>query len=428
MSSRIILVIVLTIILTVTCSKPPANVVRPQTGMKSVMYNPSSTKVHPAYTVYHNSANSSILMVKVFPSELLFSDANAEQKMMAKLSIKYQLNEIKDKESTNLADSGSYRYTIYKENADKRFFTRIPLKAESGKLYELRISITDRTRNEESIGFLMVDKTSLFSQQNFLLTEVSQNMTFFEPFVVGNEPFKIDHQIDTFKVVYVSYYGEEAPLPRPSFSLAREKDFLSKPDSLWVLKYNKNTVYQLSYEGIYLFRFDTTINEGLTVLNFGDDYPRVKKAQQMVDPIAYLSSSVEYEKIKNSDNLKLAVDNFWSQLAKGKLDRARELIRIYYNRVYFANYYFTSFKPGWKTDRGMIYLIYGPPQAVTRSGATEKWIYYTNNFNTSLNFTFVYTSSPYTNNNYVLQRSESFETYWRQAIDTWRSGRIFIFE
>ncbi len=428
MNRRILFIYISVIALTVTCSKPPANVVRPQTGMKSAMYNPSSTKVHPSYTVYHNSDNSSILMVKVFPSELLFSDANPEQKMMAKLSIKFQLNEIQDQTSTILADSGTYRYTIYKENADKRFFSRIPLKTETGKLYELKLSLTDRIRNEEVISFLMVNKTALFSQQNFLLTEVTQNFPFFDPFIVGNNPFKIEHRIDTFRHVYVSYYGTEPPLPRPSFSLAREKEFLSKPDSLWVLKYNKNTVYQLSYEGIYLFQFDTTIKEGLTVLNFGDDYPRVKKVQQMVDPIAYLSSSVEYENIKNADNLKIAVDKFWSQLAKGKLDRARELIRIYYNRVYFANYYFTSFKPGWKTDRGMIYIIYGPPQAVSRVAGSEKWIYYTNNFNTSLNFTFVYTPSPYTNNNYVLQRSESFETYWRQAIDTWRNGTIFIFE
>ncbi len=426
--NRLLLINLLALFLTVACSKPPANIVRPQTGMKSAMYNPGTTKMHPAYMVYHNSDNSSILMVKIFPSELLFSDANAEQKMMARLSIRFQLNEVKEQGTTTMADSGSYRYTIYKENADKKFFTRIPLKTETGKLYELRISATDKIRNEENISFLMVNKTTVYSQQNFLITEAAQNIPVFEPFIVGNNPFKFEHRIDTFSLVYISYYGSDPPLPRPSFSLAREREFMNKPDSLWILKYNKNTRYQLGYEGIYVIRFDTTLTEGLTVLNFGDDYPRIKKVKQMVDPIAYLSSSAEYEKIKNADNLKLAVDKFWAGLANNKLDQARELIRIYYNRAYFANYYFTSFKPGWKTDRGMIYLIYGPPQAVSRLAGTEKWIYYTNNFNTSLNFTFVYTPSPYTNQNYVLQRSESFETFWRQAIDTWRSGRIFMFE
>lgn len=428
MMNRLPFISLFALFLTVACSKPPANVVRPQTGMKSAMYNPGYTKMHPAYTVYHNSDNSSILMVKIFPSELLFSDANAEQKMMARLNIRFQLNEVNDQGTTIMADSGSYRYTIYKENADKRFFTRIPLKTETGKLYELRISATDKIRNEENISFLMVNKTTLYSQQNFLITEAGQNIPVFEPFIVGNDPFKIEHRIDTFSFVYISYYGSDPPLPRPSFSLAREREFMNKPDSFWILKYNKNTRYQLGYEGIYVIRFDTTITEGLTVLNFGDDYPRIKKVKQMVDPIAYLSSSAEYEKIRNAENLKLAVDKFWAGLANNKLDQARELIRIYYNRAYFANYYFTSFKPGWKTDRGMIYLIYGPPQAVSRLAGTEKWIYYTNNFNTSLNFTFVYTPSPYTNQNYVLQRSESFETFWRQAIDTWRSGRIFMFE
>jgi GWxTD domain-containing protein len=203
---------------------------------------------------------------------------------------------------------------------------------------------------------------------------------------------------------------------------------MEKPDSIWILDYNRNTNFQLGYEGIYHFRFDTNRREGLTVFNFGPDYPRIKQPRQLVEPLAYLTSSVEYDEMKRSANLKLAVDNFWLGMTSNNMDRARELIRVYYNRAYFANYYFTTFKPGWKTDRGMIYIIYGPPQAVYRQAGVEKWIYYQNNFTTSLTFTFDFAPSPYTMDNFVLQRSEGYDGYWRRAIDSWRNGTIFLFE
>lgn len=410
------------------CSAPKTDVVRPQTASKSGMYNPTTTKLHPSYTVYHNSDNSSVLMVKVFPVELLYSDANADRNLIAKLKITFQLTEITDPSSSALADSGTYEYVLQKENAEKRFITQIPLKATRGKIYELRINALDRTRNEENITFKMVDKTSRFSQPNYVVMDYVQNLPYFEPFVTGDAPFRIEHPTDTFSRVFISYFGQESPLPRPSFSLTREREFMEKPDSLWILEYQRRTPYKLGYEGIFHFQFDTTIREGLTVMNFGADFPRIRQPRQMVEPLAYLTSSVEYDEIKKADNPKLAVDNFWLSLTNNNMDRARELIRVYYNRVYFANYYFTTFKPGWKTDRGMIYIIYGPPQAVARTPGSEKWIYYKNSFANTLTFTFDYKPSPYTLANFILQRSEGYDGYWRQAIDTWRKGSVFIIE
>jgi GWxTD domain-containing protein len=327
-----------------------------------------------------------------------------------------------------LADSGSYEFTILKENAEKRFLAQLPLKAEMDKIYELHVSARDVIRNEVHNEYIIVDKISPYAQQNYKVTEMINNLPFFEPCVTGSAPFRFAYRNDTFHIVYISYYGQESPLPRPSFSLTREREYMEKPDSLWILNYQKSSPYLLAYEGIYHFQFDTTTAEGLTVFNFGPDFPRIKRPQQMIEPLAYLTSSVEYEEIKKSMNQKLAIDNFWLSLTNKSMDRARELIRVYYNRVYFANYYFTTFKPGWKTDRGMIYIIYGPPQAVTRYAGTEKWIYYTNNFASTLTFTFDFVPSPYTTDNFILQRSEGYDGYWRQAVDTWRKGNVFMLD
>jgi GWxTD domain-containing protein len=147
----------------------------------------------------------------------------------------------------------------------------------------------------------------------------------------------------------------------------------------------------------------------------------------MIEPLAYLTTTPEYDALKKSTNQKLAVDNFWIEKA-GSVDKARELIKVYYNRVFFSNFFFTSYKPGWKTDRGMIFIIYGPPQQVKVTPTQEKWIYYKNNFSTTVTFTFDYVASAFTRDNYILERADNYDSYWRQAVDSWRKGSIFLID
>ena len=76
----------------------------------------------------------------------------------------------------------------------------------------------------------------------------------------------------------------------------------------------------------------------------------------------------------NAEDKKLALDKFW--LAKaGSEERGKELIRKYYNRVQDANNYFSSYTEGWRTDRGMISIIFGKPNVVTRTRREEIWSY-----------------------------------------------------
>src|SRR5205085_2026998 len=59
----------------------------------------------------------------------------------------------------------------------------------------------------------------------------------------------------------------------------------------------------------------------------------------------------------------------------GSNERARELLKRYYGRVKEANRNFTSYCEGWKTDRGMIFIIFGPPVNVYHSRRDEVWVY-----------------------------------------------------
>ena len=88
--------------------------------------------------------------------------------------------------------------------------------------------------------------------------------------------------------------------------------------------------------------------------------------EAMIEPLAYLATPDEMEDMRSSPKPKIALDEFWIKCGSN-VDKARELIRIYYTRVLYANFYFTSYKEGWRTERGMIYIIYGPPDKVYKT-------------------------------------------------------------
>ncbi|MBN2481244.1 MAG: GWxTD domain-containing protein [Bacteroidales bacterium] len=393
----------------------------------SSMYNPSGARLHPAYTVYHENPGMSLLIIKIFPVELLYSGGIEPDQLIGQVKITYYLNDLTDPDRPFQADSGVHIYNIRREDAQRRFITQIPMRTTAGKFYQLTVVARDQVRKEESQTNLYVDRRSEFSGQNFMIIDVNENIPFFQPYVLGDAFFRIRSAVVRYDTVYVSFYGQEIPLPRPSFSLARENEYFRNPDSLWVMSFTNDNIYRLNYQGIYHFQFDTVGDAGLTLFNFGPSYPHVEYAEELIDPLAYLTTSAEYAEMKGAQNLKLALDNFWLDKA-GSPERARELIRIYYNRVYYSNYYFTAARPGWKTDRGMIFIIYGPPQTVTTTTNQEKWVYYRNNFTSAVTFIFDLVPTTYSLENYVLQRSENYDTYWRQAVDTWRRGNIYLID
>ena len=102
-------------------------------------------------------------------------------------------------------------------------------------------------------------------------------------------------------------------------------------------------------------------------MNFGLSFPAMNTPDDMIEPLAYLASEDEMIALSVQVlNLNLHLMNFWIKCG-GNIEKARELIRIYYTRALYANYYFSSYREGWRTDRGMIYIIYGPPDKVYKS-------------------------------------------------------------
>ena len=87
-----------------------------------------------------------------------------------------------------------------------------------------------------------------------------------------------------------------------------------------------------------------------------------------------------------------------------------------------ANKLFSTFKEGWKTDRGMMYVIFGEPDEVIRNGREEVWYYTKGPDNDKLLFSFSMIRSPYAERQYVLKRDPNLSDPWMKAVKYWRQG------
>ena len=57
------------------------------------------------------------------------------------------------------------------------------------------------------------------------------------------------------------------------------------------------------------------------------------------------------------------IENFWRRRDPNPDTEENEFREEYYERIAYANEHYTSGIPGWKTDRGRIYIAWGKPDS-----------------------------------------------------------------
>lgn len=158
-------------------------------------------------------------------------------------------------------------------------------------------------------------------------------------------------------------------------------------------------------------------------------YPIPTTPRELARPLAYLMENKNYNQlmsIEDPDSLKAAIDQFWLSNIPDK-QKASDVIEKYYQRVETSNKMFTNFKKGWKTDPGMIYILFGSPLFVDYHVKRMIWFYSYDRTNERKRFTF---DQPTMNNrgfpfeHYILQRGFGYNSIEYQQVRLWRSGEI----
>lgn len=159
------------------------------------------------------------------------------------------------------------------------------------------------------------------------------------------------------------------------------------------------------------------------------NYPSLKTPQELAAPLYYIMDDKEYEKlisIEDPQELKKAIDRFWLKNIKNS-KIAQNVISLYYERVEEANKQFANFKEGWKTDMGMVYILFGPPWYINESLSQISWAYSYNFDDFETNFYFQaprIKTKDFPFYNYLLLRTTRYHQLLYRQTELWRNGLI----
>ena len=403
----------------------------------SHIYNPTRSFFTPSYSISTLPDESAMLSIRLFERNMFFSEANPAGVPTAIISISANLYKIMQG-ARILTDTITYDISVVKDPQKVEYVFDIPLKTESASQYLVEVKVIDRLRILTSQTFLTFNNLSPFNRYNFFIKDYFTERQLFSRILRLDEYINLYYTRGHFDSLYISYFKPFDRIPDPPYMMLPQKQIDYEPETTVALAYSDTLPIMLPRNGIYMFSVDREIKDGYTLFNFGESYPTITTPEDMIEPLLYIATKDEVDQMKADPNLKIALDNFWIKCG-GNIEKARELIRIYYNRVLYSNIYFTSFTEGWRTERGMIYIIYGPPDKVYKSLDGETWGYRKQTVRSSwggrysvtedyINFIFKQRDNIFSENDYFLSREDALVTQWDQAVLSWRQGVVFRFD
>ena len=95
----------------------------------------------------------------------------------------------------------------------------------------------------------------------------------------------------------------------------------------------------------------------------------VADLDEAVEQLRYIAKKDEVSKMKDapSEKRRQVFLEFWRSKDPTPGTDENELMNQYYERIQYANHNFGSFSTGWKSDMGMVYVIFGPPNDIERN-------------------------------------------------------------
>lgn len=97
--------------------------------------------------------------------------------------------------------------------------------------------------------------------------------------------------------------------------------------------------------------------------------PELKTAYKkwLENDVAYIITDQEkkaFRALATDEERENFIENFWRRRDPNPDTEENEYREEYYERIAYANEHFTSGIPGWKTDRGRIYITFGKPDSI----------------------------------------------------------------
>jgi GWxTD domain-containing protein len=364
--------------------------------------------------------NDSITSVNIAlnPNELLFSK-NTKSEYIARYSIAYKV--FKSYNDEEAIDTTEIHYSLNQKKSKRlKKNHKIKMFVPKGANYVVQLTLKDENRQQEKSKFIPLMKTNEHSESFFTINSKNNS----EKGNYQKDSFNISYGLDIPKTLKVlTFKRQSVSAPKP-YEVSYTFSFLGDPDSSWfvTIPSAKEAAFPPLKDGFYHFITDTINKKGFSTFHVSQEFPKTTSLSDAIGAMGYLLSKKDYARLITNQDKRMAFEWEWKKIASGK-NRARNLIKQYYETINEANQLFTSYKPGWSTDRGMIYIVYGIPSVVYRYDDAEVWIYGEENNLLSEVFNFSKINSSLSPNIYELERNINYKTSWDRMVTSWKEDR-----
>lgn len=354
---------------------------------QSKPYDFESTSLH-----VNTAATTTEIFVELDRSELLYTRENPQSQFVAQLSFNYL------DQTTLITDT-------LQSDSPRELRIRLPLTSSSGRFKMETIDLNRKTSVK-----------TVVASREFVVWNLNEDWAVCGSSVSTGTEIEIRGLEN--EVWYVRTVLPDNFLPSPPFSGGRDK-FKDITDSLKDQCYGTWTAIEGSQRFV----------AGNSDVEFGlygrsKEFPELVNVYDLIEASRYIATVSEFKALTTAEHPKQALDDFWMKCGDTP-EKSRELIKTYYGRVEEANRYFSGLLEGWRTDRGMVHIVMGPPNRVSRDNWGEYWIYGDEASNNNLTFRFRKKQHPIDNNVYILERSSMYRMTWETFVTSWRNGRVY---
>lgn len=380
------------------------------------LYNTSANQYAPGLHIFHKTPNNPQLFAKVPLNQLSYAGQGASSE--ARFKVTYQI--YKNYEYRTLFDSGSRSFTFSKEqvrNRDNKHTVTFTI-PKAKQYYLVEVEVHDLVADQKARTFIYYRPYEKGYDQRFLIRHHSNGELHTRNFISRGAPFTLKTASSNDSLVIKKYPSDNFNPAAPPFKedvTNRELPVIS-PDTSF--KVGIDQTISLNSTGFFSIQGSSDAAT-LTLRVVKSHFPKLKKPAQLRESIRYITSSSNFQDLKDKKP-KAAVDQFWLNRADKDKAKAKEMIQHYYRRVQQSNAYFTSYKKGWKTDRGMIYIVFGKPYIVYRTNQQEVWIYANRSSMPDLEFRFDRNQHPVAPVYFRLKRSRYYEEPFYQSVERLR--------
>jgi len=373
---------------------------------------------NPNVSLVHTSNDSSLITVEFSNDDILYARKHSSEPFQANLTI-----EISDVIESGKTDTLKLTVRPPLKEEDGVWRLQVPYPTAYGS-HHISVELKDQNRRAGQKKEYTFTKSERPSTLDAEITSGKYNTPIYSNyFNIGDTIHLRFPRFENSMDAPLSFYEMIAlpALPPPAFS----NNSPEIADSSWFQAMDfitDSTGHHLFPKGLPILIKSNSSDQRIYLYSRGE-FPYTTKMADLIEPMRFIMSKTEYTQLSGSSDPYTLFCNFWRDCA-GNEEKAKDLIAIYFRRVTTANTYFSTAVPGWRTDRGMIYLVYGKPNRVENSGYAERWIYGDETVPGSFSFLFRRKGNSISDNIFILQRDPLYKMSWEQYVNAWRQGRV----